>query len=290
MIRVKGIAEVNSQQKAKMSSSSKVLSNGAKVMEQVSKVVQTKNGLLEIRRGTMTFPKNSATKPHLWASETDWYVTIATWGFPVPKPIGRAEFIEPLTPTKLANLKQPTTPTKTRVNVHYLAVGSKLMNKDGTSKAVITKKRTLYEIRRYHATGRELTSIGRKEWTTLSEWREFLEGTGMQETILVEVDKTGGVWKMDGLEVYDYDETVPPAPKKQRTEDYVPDYRPHPLLLPSPDTQPQLALTPRTPSGLPYPSEFKNLLVEQVKQKIAEDLRKDLDDFVLGWVKKLKID
>lgn len=287
------------------SSSSKVLTNGSNVLSTLSKVVQTRNGLLEIRRGQMTFSRSNPVKPHLWASEREWAATLHTWDFPVPPQVvpERPAFLEP---------QPPQTPKKVQRGTAYvegLPSGSILSNMDETSKVLILRNRTLYELRRGKLTFRGMESACRRTWTSLSNWKEFLEEVRMNSDLKVFMHKDPNpIFDQTGFPVSSNSSNAPdapPAPKKVRTnsfqpasevyplplpalsapQTYLPLQPPPPIRLPSPYTQPQLALTP-----IEEKQKARNLLVEQVRQRIATDLRKEIDNCVLNWAQKLKIE
>lgn len=261
----------------------RILSNNASASHLRSKVVKLSNGsLLEIRRGNITFSKDSQVKPQTFASEMDWYRYL--WAAAMPLPEGapqprRLDFQEPL-PETPKNTWGPSTGT-TVAYLDGLLPGDVLSNKDATSKVVITKSRGLFEIRRGDITWRYGVKEPRHTWATLAEWKNFLESAGMNSDLIV--FENGGGFNLSGITVVEQE--APPAPKKARTDAYVPDQTP--VTLPAPDTVPALQLSRQVAV---IDDQVKNRLIEQVKEQIASELRKDLDHFVIQWVQKLKID
>jgi hypothetical protein len=255
---------------------SRVLSNEAAQLERVSKAVLTKSGLLEIRRGTLTFPRGAQEKPNTWASKAEWHKFLLEKGWPLPV-ARRLDFQEPLPVTPQPS--QPSTePTKTmtpyRGTMAYvdgLTVGTILGNTDGTSKVGITKDRSLIELRRGEITWWIGQKAPRHTWSTLNQWKAFLESEGMNSELMVVKHKKAGLFDFTGCLVTELEQPGAPA----RTEE----------TLPSPETQPQLQLTRQTGE-----QQAVNMRVEKIRAQILLELRKDIDELIMKFVnEKLKM-
>jgi len=233
-----------------------ILQNVTDNLEHRSKVVVLNTGkLLEIRQGNFTNKKGSPSVPNVWKSVDEWVAKLIEWKFP-------HEFV------RVDSVKQaPRTKRSSETDESLPEVGTVLTNDDHTSKVVVLKSGELLEIRRGELTFTKntLKTTQPRVWKSVDEWRSSL----LEEL---------------------------PA-KRRRSNEFVPTHEPAavPVVVPvAPPAQVEFApfhstaVFPTTPE---FPSqEMKNAMVEQVKAKMASELKSAMNIFLDEWIKKFKIE